>query len=265
MIRKLILFLLLISASVLTAHEFWLEPQKFVLRKGEILKLNFRVGEHFIGENWKGNRSSVNNLHLYYNGVDDELSAIIPDSLSGDSLTLQFFDEGTAVLSYQSANKFIELPSGKFLEYLKEDGLQNAIDFRSQHNESDSAGKELYQRCAKTIFQVGTAHDPSFAKNCRLPLEFIPQLNPYGLKKGQELRIRLFYQNTPVQNTGVKLWHRVNGKTQEETLTTDDQGDVVFTPSLLGRYMVSCVKMTRLDTASSANWQSYWASLTWGY
>jgi uncharacterized GH25 family protein len=265
MMRKLILIFFLIIVSYLTAHEFWLEPQKFILKKGEVLKLNFRVGEHFHGENWNGNRSSVNSLELFYNGVTDELTSLIPDSLSGDSLTLQFFDEGTAMIAYHSTNKFIELPPEKFLEYLKEDGIHNAVEYRSTHNETDSAGKEFYQRCSKTVVRIGALHDATYMINCGLPLELIPQQDPYGLKKGQALKVRLLYQNEPVTGALIKLWHRVNGKTEERDLTTDKNGDVHFSPSLLGTYMVSSVKMTRIDSPSKANWQSYWASLTWGY
>jgi hypothetical protein len=90
-------------------------------------------GEDFSGENWKGNRSSVEKLKLYYNEIQDDLTTLLPDSVGGDSLKLQFFDEGTAMIGYQSANKFINLDSTQFLEYLKEDGIKNAIDYREEH------------------------------------------------------------------------------------------------------------------------------------
>jgi hypothetical protein len=169
MIKKLLLLFVLTISTVLTAHEFWIEPQKFNLKRGETLKLNLKVGENFQGDNWNGTRASVNSLRLFYNEIEDDLSQLIPDDVAGDSLSLQFFDEGTGLISYQSTNKRIELEPDKFLEYLKEDGLTNAIEYREAHGENDSTGKEYYQRCVKTIFQVGVKHDDSYKTNCELP------------------------------------------------------------------------------------------------
>jgi uncharacterized GH25 family protein len=49
MIKKLLLLFVLTISTVLTAHEFWIEPQKFNLKRGETLKLNLKVGENFQG------------------------------------------------------------------------------------------------------------------------------------------------------------------------------------------------------------------------
>ncbi len=263
--KRLAIILLLLTATAISAHEFWLEPRQFHLRKGETLTLRFLVGEDFIGENWKGNRSSVQHLKLYYNQIQDDLIPLVPDSLAGDSLNLQFFDEGTAMIAYQSVNRFISLEPDKFLEYLKEDGLDNAIQYREEHHETDSMGRELYQRCAKTIFQVGTLKDDSYGKYCGLPSEFVPLVNPYALTKGQYMSIRILAGGKPAAGLKVKTWHRVNGKTTRNELLSDAEGIVRFPVSLNGKWMVSNVVMERLENNEKADWQSYWASLTWGY
>jgi uncharacterized GH25 family protein len=265
MIKKLLLLFVLTISTVLTAHEFWIEPQKFNLKRGETLKLNLKVGENFQGDNWNGTRASVNSLRLFYNEIEDDLSQLIPDDVAGDSLSLQFFDEGTGLISYQSTNKRIELEPDKFLEYLKEDGLTNAIEYREAHGENDSTGKEYYQRCVKTIFQVGVKHDDSYKTNCELPLEFIPLQHPYQIKKGQQLKFKLLLFKEPLKSALVKVWHKAKGKVNKDEFTTDEEGNIKFTPTLSGRYMVSAVTMQRIDTSSSTNWQSYWATLTWGY
>lgn len=265
MIRRLFIVLALLCCTWLTAHEFWLEPQKFNLKKGEALKLNFRVGENFHGDNWSGTRSSVQSLSLYYNGIKDDLAPLISDEDAGDSLNLQFFDEGTGMISYHSTNKRIELEPDKFLEYLKEDGLDSAMAYREAHHETDSIGKEYYQRSVKTIFQVGKQHDKTYAIACGLPLEFIASQNPYSISKGQVLKIRLLFQQLPLKGAKVKVWHKLNGKVKMEEYRSNAYGDIQFVPSLAGRYMVSAVHMQHIDTSISTHWQSYWGSITWGY
>ena len=263
--KRLLIILLVIAGSSLGAHEFWLEPRKFNLKKGESLYLCFRVGENFEGENWKGTQSSVESLRLYYGNVEDDLQPLISDSIPGDSLNLQFYDEGTALVTYQSTNKFIELEPAKFLEYLEEDRLQEAIAYRKEHGESDSTGRENYKRCTKTLFQVGAVKDEVYKKPCGHDLEFIPLQHPYSLKKGQSLKFSLLYRKKPLPNSLVKIHHRMNGKTDITNLTTNDRGIVELPIKFFGKYLLSSVHMKRVDNEEHADWQSYWASFTWGY
>jgi uncharacterized GH25 family protein len=263
--KKITITLLLLTFTAISAHEFWLEPQHFRLRKGENLTLKFLVGEDFDGQNWKGNRSSVEKLKLFYNGIQDDLTPLVSDSLLGDSLKLQFFDEGTALIAYQSTNKSITLEPEKFLEYLKEDGLTNAIQYRDEHHETDSSGRELYQRCAKTIFQVGGKNDNAYSKICGFPLELVPLQNPYSLKEGEKIKVKILAAGKPGAGYLIKTWHRVNGKTTKNELISDSSGIISFPVTLTGKWMVSNVKMDRIDNQPDADWQSFWASLTWGY
>jgi uncharacterized GH25 family protein len=264
---KSLLLLLTLSAlyTFLSSHEFWLEPAKFIYKAGEPVSIKFLVGENFEGENWKGNRQTIQYLHLYYNGVEDDLAGMFTDSTYGDSLYMQFFDEGTTMVTFNSANKFIELDSAKFLEYLKEDGLQNAIDYRAEHGETDSAGREYYQRSVKTIFQVGAKQDDTYKINTTLPVDIIPLSHPYSLKNGQSLQVKIFFLKEPLANAAVKIWHKLNGKTEKQEVMSDSSGIIKFPVNPSGNWMVSTVKMIRLKNDSTAQWQSYWGSLTWGY
>ncbi len=263
--RKVLIFLLVFGCSTLGAHEFWMEAQKFTLKKGESLYLNFRVGENFEGENWKGSQSSVESLQLYYGHIDDNLQPLIPDSIPGDSLNLQFYDEGNALVSYQSSNNYIEIEPAKFLEYLEEDGLQEAIDYRKEHNETDSVGRENYKRCAKALFQIGAGNDDVYKQQCGHDLEFIPLQHPYTRKKDQTLKFSLLYKKKTLPNAQVKLWHRVNGKTDMKQLFTNEAGVVELPIKLFGKYLLSSVSIKRVDNEENADWQSYWATFTWGY
>lgn len=263
--KRIVISLLLLFGTALSAHEFWLEPQHFYLKKGESLTLKFLVGENFEGENWKGNHGSVEKLNLFYNGIQDDLVQLLPDSTVGDSLKLQFFDEGTAVIGYLSTNKFIILDSAKFLEYLKEDGITNAIAYRQEHHETDSSGREFYKRCAKTILQVGNKMDNSFSQVYGFPTEFIPLTNPYQLKNGESLSVKVLVNGIPAAGMLVKAWHRFNGKTEITDLHTDEKGIVSMPVSLSGKWMLSNVRMERIKPGEQADWQSFWASLTWGY
>lgn len=64
--KKLFLFILFfISASFLSAHEFWLAPDKYFYTIRDIALIRFQVGENFTGDNWNGNKERIKKLSLF--------------------------------------------------------------------------------------------------------------------------------------------------------------------------------------------------------
>jgi uncharacterized GH25 family protein len=263
--KRLVAFLTLVfSSALLNGHEFWLQPQRYQLSTGQAVRLRFRVGEEFNGENWSGNRASVEQLKLFWKTYDDDLRTMVSDTIAGDSLTMQFFDEGTVMIAFESTDKYIRLEPAEFNAYLEEDGITNAIEFRREHQETDSAGRKFYRRSAKTIFQVGAVKDQIHQKPTGLPVDIIPLAHPYALKKGDQLPVKVLFKGEPLSNYQVRAWQRLKGKTTRTDLRTDSTGQVRIPVSLAGQWMVSTVPMERLS-GDSAQWRSYWGSLTWGY
>jgi uncharacterized GH25 family protein len=262
--KKSILFIcVFILAVPILAHEFWLQPEKFIFQPGEIINIRFWVGEDFDGTNWSGSHEKVNSLQLYLDDITDDISDQVTDE-KGDSLQLSIFDEGTPMITFNSANSFIQLDSAKFNTYLKEDGLNSTLEYRAAHNETDSSGREFYQRSVKTLVQVGDKRS-NISHATNLPLDIIPAANPYTVKNNDTLSVKVLFKNQPLANQLVNVWQRVNGKTSKQEYRTNSKGGLSFEISASGKWMVSTVKMIHLDNDPKANWQSYWGSCTWGY
>lgn len=265
MIKRLFISLSLIAVYCLfCSHEFWLQPDKFIYQRGEAVNVKFLVGENFDGENWNGNKDRINSLYFYFGGVKDDISPQLTDD-KGDSLQFALYDEGTAMLTFNSTNSYIELEPEKFNAYLQEDSLTDAIDFRKEHGQADSAGHEYYQRSVKTIIQVGPKMDKYCLQPTDLPLDIIPLTNPYILKQGDSLSVKVNFQGQPLANQLMKLWYREDSEVFHPQLITDENGIIRFPVSVKGKWMISTVKMEHLDNDPKADWQSYWGSLTWGY
>ena len=262
--KKLItLFFVLFVISV-SGHEFWLQPDKFIYKPGEKATIKFMVGEDFEGKNWNGNRSKINFLYLYQNGIKTDLSPTMSEN-NGDSIQLTLVKQGTTLIEYNSLNSFIELEAEKFNAYLEEDGLREALAYRKLHNETDSMGREQYQRSVKTILQVGSAYDSSFKQSSPLPLDIIPIDHPYLVRDRQKMAVKILFNKKPLADQLIKVWFRDDNKTIKDDLLTDHDGIISFKVKKTGRWMVSTVKMEHLENNTKAGWQSYWASLTWGY
>jgi uncharacterized GH25 family protein len=262
---KKVFLLLLISLVAFStiAHEFWLQPDKFIYQPGEDIRIRFWVGEDFDGSNWQGNRDKVKRLQVYTNDIKDDVSDALSDQ-NGDSLLLGIYDDGTVMIAYHSTNSFIQLDAAKFNDYLKEDGLLNALNERKARQEMDSSGKEYYQRSVKTLVQVGK-EPTNICMPTDLPLDIIPLNNPYAIQNQDSLFVKVLFNKAILPNQLVKLWHRQNGKTLEQNLTTNENGELAFAFEKTGKWMLSTVKMMRLENDETANWQSFWGSCTWGY
>jgi uncharacterized GH25 family protein len=257
-------FLVLVVISV-SAHEFWIQPDKFIYKRGETINVKFLVGENFNGDIWTGDRDKIANLRYYFDDVTDKN---LDDNLGigkGDSLQLAMLDEGTAMITMNTKNSFIDLEAKKFNEYLREDGLTEALEYRQKNGDTIKNGLEYYQRSVKTIFQVGSKTTDAYKRKTELPLDIIPAEHPYTVAKDGNFKIKVFFLGQKLKKTKIKVWHRLDDKVSQLEYTTDDDGEAKIFLSPEGEWMVSCVKMVRLQNDSQAEWQSYWGSLTWGY
>lgn len=263
---KKIAFVFLFSTfiSSLSAHEFWLNPGKFIYRRTEKVNISFLVGENFKGENWEGNNERIKSLKIYYGGVSDDLSPVVTGA-TGDSIEYLMTDEGTNLIAFNSNNEFIEMEPSQFEAYLKEDGLTKALEYRKQNNETGCTGREFYQRCAKTLLQVGEIKDKTYGIATSLIIDIIPSSNPYQLKNKELFSAKVFYKKAPLVNALIKVWHSVKNKTEKKELRTDSNGEIFFRVNAKGRWMITTVTMERLTDNPICDWQSYWGSFTWGY
>ncbi len=260
--KKVLSLFLIFVASSLLAHEFWLMPSKFKLKIGELFDLQLFVGEDFMGDIWANRTKRLLTLSHYSNTNKKDLT---PLALKSDSLPipLKFDTEGTHLLTMESKNSFIALEADKFNDYLKEDGIENIYELRKKQGQLKQPSKELYRRCAKTLIQVGNKYSDTFKKNTQMPLEIIPLNNPYQMKAGEIMTVKVLFNNQPLKNKMVVAWHKTaTQKTTHRKLKTDANGSLQIKLDKAGYWMISTVHMVEVKNDPKANYQSYWGNLT---
>lgn len=229
------------------------------------------VGENFKGEDWSGNKDKVQQL-FHYTPSDEVIDVSSKlSSNKGDSLQLPLQDEGTHMVVFNSTNSFISLEADKFNAYLTEDGLNEIASYRREHNEENKTGTEHYQRSIKTILQVGYKLTDACSKTTVLPLDIIPERNPYDVPVSRastapvKVRFRVLFHRNPLPGALVKIWYHLPGRTvQMDTLRTDKKGWLTAQRHP-GPYLISCVHMVHTPADQEAEWQSYWGSLSFEY
>jgi uncharacterized GH25 family protein len=171
---------------------------------------------------------------------------------------------GTHLVSFANTPKFLAMKPDSFLLYLEEDGLDNVIAARKKQGSMDKPSREFYQRCVKTLVQVGPKTDDTFAKNTGLMLEITPTKNPYAQRPGQTAEFHILFDGKPLTGALVRYWNRdTTNHVTEKKQRSNAQGIARFTLRA-GANMVSAVRMVPHDTPAEADWHSYWGSLTFG-
>jgi uncharacterized GH25 family protein len=261
--RGLVIFLFIFLATQLVqSHEFWLQPRKFRYSLNEEMSVDFLVGENFEGEPWDMKKNKVEKLELAHLAKTIDLRPQVnPDAK--EKLKYKFGEEGTFVLSMQSNSAFVELDAEKFNDYLKEDGLEDALEMRTKSNTLDKPSKEFYSRYVKLLVQVGNKTDETFKKKTGMRIEIVPIENPYLLKSGGYLKCLVLFNGKPSAHQMVKVWNKIGNTTFQQNNYTENDGTIKFPISSKGPWMVSTVKMIPSEKPG-ADWQSFWGNLVFG-
>jgi uncharacterized GH25 family protein len=253
---------LLAAALPAAAHDFWIEPAEFRPAVGESVPVVLRVGEDFSGTS----QPYVADWFVDFSvgGADGRTPV---KGFAGDdpATVLVARAPGLQLIGYYSQRSFVDLEAGRFNAYLEAEGLDTVIKARQRRGESATNGRELYSRCAKSLVRVGAAAGSAgFDQVLGYPLELVPRTDPYALSLPGTLRLALTFSGKPVAGVLVVAFTAEQPQ-QRLRARTDARGEVRLRLDRPGRWLVKAVHMVELpDTDPQADWESYWASLTFG-
>jgi uncharacterized GH25 family protein len=91
-------------------------------------------------------------------------------------------------------------------------------------------------------------------------LELVAERNPYMMAAGQELPIRLTYEGRPLPGALVVAMNR--DASSKVSTRSDKDGRVRLRLPRAGMWMIKAVHMIPAQPDAQADWQSFWASLT---
>ena len=240
------------------AHDVWIEPSTFSPALGETVGVRLRVGEHLVGDPIAFAPSLVNQFI-----VQDASSRkpVFGRAGAEPAGLLRVASPGLHIIGYRSNRSRIELAPAKFHDYLKEEGLESIIAARTRRNEADTVARELYSRCAKSLVLSGGSTPEQSDKQLGFTLELIAERNPYALAPGEKLPVRLIYADKPLAGALVIAMNSLN-PAERQMARSDRQGRVAFQIRPGGMWLIKTVHMVPAPAGSNAEWESFWASLT---
>lgn len=260
-VQILLATLILVTAPVVTAHDFWLEPSTYRAEVGDRIGVDLKVGEHFQGDSVARMNHHIRRFLAQRGDEQRPLGGIIGIAPAG---MLRIESRGLQVVTYESNPTRVELDPLIFEAYLEEEGLERVIRIRASRGESGLPGVESFSRCAKTLIQVvgdGEAIDGDFDREIGMPLEIIPEANPFDVVLGDELSVRVLFEAEPVEGLLV-IALSAEDSSIRRAVRTDERGRVAFVIDRKGSWLIKAVHMERAPEDRSWDWESWWASLT---
>ncbi len=171
---------------------------------------------------------------------------------------------GTYVVGVSTKPRVLEMSGKDFNAYLRSDGIPDELAARRAQKRLDDRAKERYQKHVKALVQVGATPSDAFATVLGYPAELVPVQNPYTLKIGATLDIRVLVDGKPVANQFVQYGGLSvsNGRVAQRNVRSDAAGLVHIPLDRTGTYYVKFISMVRLTGDAEANHASKWGSLT---
>jgi uncharacterized GH25 family protein len=262
--------LVTLAALPLLAHDFWIVPSSFRPAVGSPLAFRLRVGENLRGDPVPRDTAQVERFVLL-GPLPERTETPVPGVTGADPAGFVHVEApGLYTGVYRSHRTRIDLPPEKFDEALRREGLERILELRQSRGESLKPSTEVFSRCAKSLIWVGATAAPAalpvsamtgFDRPVGMTLELIPEKNPYALKAGDELPVRLLYQGKPLAGALVVALglHQTDGRI---AVRSGKDGRARLRLPEGGFWLIKSVHMVRAPHDTGVDWESLWASLT---
>ena len=249
------------------AHEFWIEPAEFAPKQGQEVQVALRVGEHFKGEPVSRKPDRIKRFAAIRLDDSGQLQEVPVTGNEGDDPAGKFVatQPGLYIVVFESNHAHIELDGEKFDAYLNEKGLEAIRKLRAAGGENFKPAREIYSRFAKSlVLAMGDDSGGSTAAHDRalgVPLEILAQFDPYANQVAPDARFSVLVDGKPLPDVQVTAQSQSGtGPVQRQRSTAD--GEVTFRLTDPGPWLIECTHMRPVPERDDADYESFWASLT---
>jgi uncharacterized GH25 family protein len=252
------------------AHDFWLQPVDYWINSNALTSITLQVGHGPFRQRSPIPARRVTRFEAIgpNGGVIDLRQRLRPGGATEDGDML-LRNPGSYVLVLQTDNRAqTHLPAIRFNDYLNVEGLTPALEERARLHRMDSDGSERYGRCAKSIVRVGPTDvgaQDQITKPVGLPLEIVPETNPYSVPRSATFPVRVTYDGHALKGATIKLTDLANDASPFEVRLTDRDGRATFSMPTSGTWLLNVIWTKPLPRSEETDFETIFSSLSFGF
>lgn len=169
---------------------------------------------------------------------------------------------GTYVLGAAVQPRMISMTASEFNDYLKEDGIDQALADRTAKGKLNEPAKERYAKYVKALIQVGPTRTATFSTLLGHQAEIVPVENPFAIAVGGTLAVRALVMGKPLARYALFASGRAGeSDIPVQRVETDAQGIARIRITHAGAWYVKFIHMEEV-TDGTATHESRWATLS---
>ena len=262
MIRSLMLRLaaLCILAGGAQAHEFWIEPERYVVPEGAAVTGTFRNGEAFVGSTL----SYIPGRSARYDVVVGELITAVPARMGDDpALVLENAPEGLLIVVHETADRRLTYREwAKWERFVVHKAFDGVLEAHRARGLPEEGFREAYRRYAKALVAVGDGAGADRAVG--LKTEIVAGANPYVDDVSDGLPVQVLLDGAPKAGAQVEMFEKGPDGVEVTLHVADGAGRVVLPVRAGFAYLLDSVAIEALEPAVAGDpvWRTHWAALT---
>jgi uncharacterized GH25 family protein len=239
------------------AHDFWINPDRFIVSVGASTQIGMQVGHGDARRSSPIPSRRVVRFAAWTPGGD------VLDLKNDGKLAPT--EAGLHLLVLETdANAQSHLPADRFNAYVRDEGLWPAAAAREQHGTTARDAIERYRRVAKALVQAGAPGEGSqdlATKRLGLPLEIVLARPPADAGDDNALAAQVLFEGRPLARALVKLTDLDHDAEPVAAQATDDDGIVRFPRPPQGNWLLNVVWTTPLSGADGIDFDTIFSSL----
>lgn len=255
---------ILLAPAALRGEDSWLIADNHALNNGEPLWLSFVTGQVFPFGDAPSRPADVDN---FVDWCGDEIRQVIGYARQDRGLSIRQPITGTGihVIGCTLKRQIVQIPAEEFVDYLRREHADKALAVLEQRPDSDAAVCEAYTKFAKTIVEVDPARpgDGGYRIPLGHRLEIIPLSNPCHWRDGSTVEVQVRLDGYCWPDVAVSAGHEVaDDEVYAVQTMTDAKGVATIPLSRPGHWFIRAHVIRPTDGIGRAQWESFWASLT---
>jgi uncharacterized GH25 family protein len=260
-----VILFFLVSAIGLSAFapDSFLLPENFYLHKGDQLSVHLLNGENLTQEGEdRFNSKRTTKFNIYEGNKVTDLLKVTKDS-AAPVLKYTVNTGNMVMVEMNTKDETVELPHEDFVSYLTKQGYTDLADKIKDDTRLNLV--EKYRYYLKTLVNVGEGGGSIYSKLMGDDLEIILKQNPYKKSYGDDITAVVYFLGKPLKNGNVLLYVKTaSGNVHPQLLSTDATGQIYFSPSRDGIYMLRCVHIEPSKT-NDADYETWFATYSFAF